>query len=54
MECGGKAIPLYASPVPAQKDELQSIREIIANDSFAISFQTMGQYRTALLKKLTI
>ena len=29
------------------------MREIIANDSFAISFQTMGQYRSALLKMLT-
>lgn len=28
------------------------IRSLIANDSFAMSFQSMGQYRTALLREL--
>ncbi|AGW94637.1 hypothetical protein N234_31805 [Ralstonia pickettii DTP0602] len=28
------------------------IRALIANDAYAISFQTMGQYRTALLKAI--
>jgi hypothetical protein len=31
---------------------MNSIRNLIADDSFAISFQSMGQYRTALLKAL--
>jgi hypothetical protein len=29
-----------------------NIRDLIADDSYAISFQTLGQYRTALLKEL--
>lgn len=28
-------------------------KEIIADDAFAISFQTMGQYRSAILKMLS-
>jgi len=32
--------------------EIEQLRELIANDSWAISFQTMGQYRTALLKTI--
>ena len=36
---------------PAQRTEpLTTIRQVIANDAWAISFQTFGQYRTALLK----
>jgi hypothetical protein len=31
---------------------MNSIRNLIADDSFAIGFQSMGQYRTALLKAL--
>ena len=31
---------------------MNSIRDLIADDSYAISFQSMGQYRTALLKAL--
>jgi len=33
---------------------MSSIRNLIADDSFAISFQSMGQYRTALLKALDV
>lgn len=33
---------------------MNSIRNLIADDSFAISFQSMGQYRTALLKALDV
>ena len=40
-------------------DELEEVNEtifalraLIANDSYAITFQTMGQYRTALLKEI--
>jgi hypothetical protein len=29
------------------------IRAIIADDAYAITFQTMGQYRTALLKAMS-
>lgn len=32
--------------------KIQQLRAIIADDSFAITFQTMGQYRRALLKIL--
>ena len=31
---------------------MNSIRDLIADDSYAMSFQSMGQYRTALLKAL--
>jgi hypothetical protein len=31
---------------------MKSIRDLIANDGYAMSFQSMGQYRTALLKAL--
>lgn len=30
--------------------QLAELRDLIANDSYAITFQTFGQYRTALLK----
>lgn len=30
----------------------ESLREIIANDSHAATFQTLGQYRAALLKHM--
>jgi hypothetical protein len=33
---------------------MNSIRDLIADDSFAIGFQSMGQYRTALLKALDV
>jgi hypothetical protein len=32
----------------------ERVREIIADDAFAISFQAVGQYRSAILKILTI
>ncbi len=32
--------------------KINKIRSIIANDSYAITFQSMAQYRTALLKKI--
>ena len=31
---------------------MNSIRDLIADDGYAMSFQSMGQYRTALLKAL--
>lgn len=39
-----------AYAVPTHK----AIANLIDNDSFAASFQTMGQYRTALLKFINI
>ena len=33
--------------------ELSIIAELIANDAFACTFQTMGQYRAALIRKCT-
>ena len=33
--------------------ELSIIAELIANDAFACTFQTMGQYRVALIRKCT-
>lgn len=35
-----------------RKEEKGNIAELIQSDSFAISFQTMGQYRGALIKEL--
>ena len=29
---------------------LQAVRQLIANESYAITFQSLGQYRTALLR----
>lgn len=38
-------------PQPAEKPmSLKDVRSLIADDSFAISFQSLGQYRTHLLK----
>jgi hypothetical protein len=34
------------------KETIDRATAIIADDSFAISFQTMGQYRSAILKML--
>jgi hypothetical protein len=31
---------------------LEELRSLIADDAYAISFQTFGQYRTALLKAI--
>ena len=33
-------------------DPLDEIRKLIANDAYACTFQTMGQYRAALLKAM--
>lgn len=35
---------------PQQAEPLQQLRAMIADDAFACTFQTMGQYRTALLR----
>ncbi|WP_186140108.1 Lar family restriction alleviation protein [Burkholderia gladioli] len=43
-----------ASPAPAipAADPAAKIRALVANDSFAITFQSLGQYRSALLKQI--
>lgn len=41
--------PPFTHP-PQRTEPLTTIRQAIANDAWAISFQTFGQYRTALLK----
>jgi hypothetical protein len=33
-------------------DNTEALRRLIADDAYAISFQSMGQYRAALLKAL--
>lgn len=30
----------------------ESLRELVANDAYAATFQSIGQYRTALLKHI--
>lgn len=32
--------------------EIEELRKLIANESYALSFQTLGQYRSALLKRI--
>lgn len=34
--------------------ELKKLRQAIANDSYAMTFQSMAQYRSALLKLITL
>jgi len=34
------------------KDSLKQIRELIASDSVAVLYQTMGEYRTMLLRHI--
>lgn len=43
-------VPVFAAPVPPSRPDL---RELIADDSYAMTFQSMGQYRTALLKAIS-
>ncbi len=47
-EKGGGATP---SPSGAER-ELRLVVALIANDAYAMTFQTMGQYRRALLKSI--
>jgi len=35
---------------PLSEVVLRALRNLIANDSYAMTFQSMGQYRTALLR----
>ena len=36
----------------AENERLRELEALIRDDSYAITFQTMGQYRTALLRAL--
>lgn len=49
FEFARKCAALSSQP-PAPREALNELIWLIASDSYAISFQTMGQYRTALLK----
>jgi hypothetical protein len=42
----------FARGIVALCDELEKTRSLIGDDAFAMSFQTLGQYRTELLKRL--
>lgn len=35
-----------------QELKLEQLRKLIADDGYAMTFQSLGQYRTALLKEL--
>ena len=35
-----------------QNEQLRTMGRLIADDGFAVSFQSLGQYRAALLKEL--
>lgn len=38
------------SPVPQASGQQSDLRRLIADDSYVMQFQSMGQYRSALLK----
>lgn len=38
--------------LPTGSTKLAKLRALVADDAFAATFQTMGQYRTALLKTI--
>lgn len=44
--------PVIPATLPQWPPELKELRRLIANDGFAVSFQTMGQYRSALLRAM--
>ena len=41
-----------AQATAAERERLNAIRNTVRNDYWAVSFQTMGQYRTALLRAI--
>ena len=42
----------FARGIVALCDELTRVRAMVESDSFAATFQTIGQYRSAMLRKL--
>lgn len=47
------AFDLLSSEIAEKDARLNRLESLIADDAFAISFQSMGQYRSALLAKET-
>jgi hypothetical protein len=43
----------HSSPSPTREARLDEIARLVADDAWAITFQTMGQYRTAILEYLS-
>lgn len=41
-----------SSHIEALERKIQRMKELLSDDAFAISFQSLGQYRTALIKEL--
>lgn len=50
VECKAEIRALLAKYEHGQQDTV--IEALIADDAYAVSFQTIGQYRAALIKKL--
>ena len=52
MICAERILhPLYTSP-PDHACEIETVRSILKDDAFAISFQSIAQYRKALLEAI--
>ena len=51
MRQGEKGGGVAPSPSGAER-ELRLVQSLIANDAYAATFQTMGQYRRAVLKSI--
>ena len=45
---------MFARIVGCEMDNMQRIQKMIADDAYATSFQTMRQYRSALLENIDI
>ena len=43
---------MFVRIVGCEMDNLQRVQKMIADDAYAMSFQTMGQYRSALLENI--
>jgi hypothetical protein len=50
IRANGKALVYTTPPAAPVQEPVPSLRSTIANDAWAISFQSLGQYRAALLK----
>ena len=46
------AFKAWQAATAAERERLSAIRNTVRNDYWAVSFQTMGQYRTALLRAI--
>jgi len=45
------ALPVYLAPQPAEPVKVPSMIDLIADDAYAATFQSVGQYRKALLAR---